>query len=86
MVQPFNRRTNVAITESIRQGDILLIGILARTAAGGIADGTGKLGISIQLNETPCTGFVDNVLTLAWTLKPLQRNTQASGTITVSAA
>lgn len=86
MAQPFDAGTNVAITESIRQGDILLIGILARTAPGGIADGTGKLGIREQLKEAPYTGFVDNMLTLARTLKPLQLNTQASGTITVSAA
>jgi hypothetical protein len=76
--QPFDVGASIAITEAIKEDDILLVGVLARTAPGGTADGTSKLGIRVQLNEAPYTGFGDNVLTLGPTWKLLQLKTQAS--------
>lgn len=79
--QPFEVGSSIAITEEIKEDDILIIGVLARTAPGGTADGTSKLGIRVQLNEAPFTGFGDNVLTLGPTWKLLQLKTQASTNI-----
>jgi hypothetical protein len=79
--QPFDVGASVAITEEIKEDDILLIAVLARTAPGGTADGTSKLGIRVQLNEAPYTGFGDNVATLGPGWKLLQLRTQASNAI-----
>jgi hypothetical protein len=79
--QPYDIGASVAITEEINEDDILLIGVLARTAPGGTADGTSKLGIRVQLNEAPYDGFGDNVLTLGPTWKLLQLKTQATANI-----
>jgi hypothetical protein len=79
--QPYDVGASVPITEEIKEGDILLLGILARTAPDGTADGTSKLGIRVQLNEAPYSGFGDNVLTLGPTWKLLQLKTQANADI-----
>jgi hypothetical protein len=71
----------VPITDAIAEGDVILIGVLARTAPGGPADGTGKLGIRVQANEAPYPGFGDNVLTLGPTWRLLQIKTQAKTAI-----
>jgi hypothetical protein len=73
----------VPITDSIAEGDIILIGVLARTAPGGPADGASKLGIRVQANEAPYQGFGDNVLTLGPTWRLLQIKTQAKSSIAV---
>ncbi len=72
---------SVPITGQINQGDSILVAILARTAPGGTADGTSKLGVRIQLNEAPYNGFGDNVLALAPTWRLLQFKTEALVTI-----
>jgi hypothetical protein len=69
--------TNIPVTSAIAEGDVLLVGVLARTAPGGTADGTSKLGIRVQINEAPYNGFGDNVLTLGPTWRLLQLRTQA---------
>jgi hypothetical protein len=79
--QPYDIGAAIPILEEIKEDDILLIGILARTAPGGTGDGTSKLGIRVQLNEAPYSGFGDNVLTLSPNWKLLQLKTQASTTI-----
>jgi hypothetical protein len=79
--QPYAVGASVPITEEIKEGDLLLVGVLARTAPGGTADGTSKLGIRVQLNEAPYRGFGDNVLTLGPTWKLLQLRTQADANI-----
>lgn len=79
--QPYDVGASIPITEEIKKDDILLIGVLARTAPSGTADGTSKLGIRVQLNEAPYSGFGDNVLTLGPTWKLLQLKTQASTSI-----
>lgn len=79
--QPYDVGASVPITEDIKEGDVLLVGVLARTAPGGTADGTSKLGIRVQLNEAPYSGFGDNVLTLGPTWKLLQLKTQANADI-----
>lgn len=79
--QPYDIGASIPITEDIKEDDILLIGVLARTAPGGTTDGTSKLGIRVQLNEAPYTGFGDNVLTLGPTWKLVQLKTQASTNI-----
>jgi hypothetical protein len=60
----------IPITDAVAAGDILLVGVLARTAPGGTPDGTSKLGVRAQLNEPPYPGFGDNVaaLTPNWRL------------------
>ena len=71
----------VPITDSIAEGDVILIGILARTAPGGSPDGTSKLGIRVQANDPPYPGFGENVLTLGPTWRLLQVKTQAKTAI-----
>ncbi len=78
---PYDVGANVAITKAIAQNDIILIGVLARTAPGGTADGTSKIGIRVQINEPPYTGFGDTVLTLGPTWRLLQIKTQAKNAI-----
>jgi hypothetical protein len=75
--KPHEVGATIPVNEEIKEDDILLIGVLARTAPGGSADGTSKLGIRVQLNEAPYAGFGDNVLTLGPTWKLLQLRTQA---------
>ena len=77
----FDIGANVPITDSIAEGDVILIGILARTAPGGPADGTSKLGIRVQANDPPYPGFGENVLTLGPTWRLLQIKTQAKTAI-----
>lgn len=79
--QPSDIGAIIPIAGEIKEDDVLLIGILARTAPGGTADGTSKMGIRVQVNEPPYTGFGDNVLTLGPTWKLLQLKTQASTSI-----
>jgi hypothetical protein len=79
--QPYDIGAAIPILEEIKEDDILLIGVLARTAPGATGDGTSKLGIRVQLNEAPYSGFGDNVLTLGPNWKLLQLKTQASTTI-----
>jgi hypothetical protein len=69
--------TNIPVTGAVSAGDILLVGVLTRTAPGGTADGTAKLGIRVQLNEAPYPGFGDNVLSVGPTWRLLQLRTQA---------
>ena len=78
---PYDIGAAIPILEEIKEGDVLLIGVLARTAPVGSGDGTSKLGIRVQLNEAPYTGFGDNVLTLGPNWKLIQLKTQASTNI-----
>jgi hypothetical protein len=71
----------IPITDAIGEGDIILIGVLARTAPSGTADGTSKLGMRIQADEGPYPGFGDNILTLGPTWRLLQITTQAKNAI-----
>lgn len=80
---PYDIGATVPITAAISEGDVLLIAILARTAPGGAADGSSKLGVRVQLNEPPYPGFGDNVLTLGPTWRLLQLKTQARSDIPV---
>ncbi len=77
----FDIGANVAITEKITEGDVILIAVLARTAPNGTADGISKLAVRVQLNEAPYDGFGDNILTLGPNWKLLQLRTQAKSTI-----
>jgi hypothetical protein len=68
---------NIPVTGAVAEGNILLVGVLARTAPGGSKDGISKLGIRVQLNEAPYPGFGDNVLSVGPTWRLLQLRTQA---------
>ncbi len=74
---PFDVGLLVPVTGNVAEGDVLLIGVLVRTAPGSPGDGTGKLGIRVQLNQAPYPGFGDNVLTVGPTWKLIQLRTQA---------
>jgi hypothetical protein len=75
--KPYEVGAIIPITNAVAEGDVILIGVLARTAPGGPADGVSKLGIRIQVNEAPYNGFGDNVLTLGPTWRLLQIKTMA---------
>ncbi len=74
---PFDVGLLVPITASVAEGDILLVGVLVRTAPGSPGDGIGKVGIRVQLNQAPYPGFGDNELTVGPTWKLIQLRTQA---------
>ncbi len=71
----------VPLTDSIAEGDVILVAVLARTSLTGSADGMSKIGVRVQLNEAPYPGFGDNILTLGPTWRLLQIKTQARITI-----
>jgi hypothetical protein len=73
----FDVGANISMTGAVAEGDILLVGVLARTAPGGTGDGTSKLGIRVQLNEAPYPGFGDNMLNVGPSWRLLQLRTQA---------
>ncbi len=74
---PFDVGTNIPISEAVEEGDVLLVGVLARTAPNGTPDGISKLGIRVQINQAPYLGFGDNVLTLSPSWRLIQLRTQA---------
>jgi hypothetical protein len=78
---PYDIGASVPITAAIDEGDVLLIGVLARTAPNSSPDGSSKLGIRVQLNEAPYPGFGDNVLTLTPNWRLVQLKTMARSAI-----
>jgi LysM repeat protein len=78
---PYEIGAVVPITDSIAEGDIILVAVLARTSPGSAADGVSKLGIRVQANEPPYPGFGDNTLTLGPNWRLLQIKTQAQTAI-----
>lgn len=72
---------SIPITAAIAAGDVLLIGVLARTAPDSSPDGSSKLGIRVQLDEAPYPGFGDNMLTLGPNWRLLQLRTMARSAI-----
>jgi hypothetical protein len=65
--------TTVPIDAAIREGDILLVAVLARSAG----ERAASLGIRVQANEPPYPGFAENMLSLAPAWRLLQLRTQA---------
>jgi hypothetical protein len=64
----------VPITAAIKQGDIILVGVLARTISASTPDSMGKLGIRVQINEGTYPGFAENMISLGsnWRLYQLR--------------
>jgi hypothetical protein len=69
---PYDVGANVPLTEAVAEGDVLLIGVLARTAPDTSADGSSKLDVRVQLDEAPYPGFGSVTLQLGPTWKLLQ--------------
>jgi hypothetical protein len=78
---PYDVGASVPIIDAIAEGDVLLIGVLARTAPNSSSDGSSKLGIRVQLDEEPYPGFGDNMLTLSPNWRLLQVTTKARSAI-----
>ncbi len=68
----------IPIKGTIKTGDMILIAVLARTAPGGTADGTSKIGVSVVQNAAPFPGFGANVFTAGPGWKLLQLKSQAT--------
>ena len=68
----------IPIKATIKTGDMILVAILARTAPGGTADGTSKIGVRINQNAPPFPGFGENVFTAGSGWKLLQLKSQAT--------
>ena len=68
---------SVPIKEAIAEGDILIIGVLARTVSADTPDGFGRVTVRVQQNAAPYPGFGENVLRFGPTWKLLQLKTQA---------
>ena len=63
--------TNVALNEDVKEGDVLIIGLVARTIKAETADGMGIVTLRIQQDVKPYPGFGDHTIAFgpAWQLK-----------------
>lgn len=67
----------VPINAPIAEGDIMIVGVLARATASESADGVARIGLRLQQNAEPYDGFADNTLPIGPTWKLIQLKTQA---------
>ncbi len=74
---PFDLGVVVPITAAIKEGDVLLIAVLAHAISAETPDGLAKLGLRVQRNEAPYPGFGEQQLSLGPNWKLLQLRTQA---------
>jgi hypothetical protein len=75
---PYDVGTTMPVTEAIKSGDIIIMAILARTISADTSDGLGRLGVRLQQNNAPYSGFGDHMLPIGPTWKLLQIKTQAT--------
>ncbi|MCX7283544.1 MAG: hypothetical protein NTX28_05770 [Novosphingobium sp.] len=67
----------VPINAAIAEGDIMIVGVLARATASEATDGVARIGLRVQQNVDPYDGFADNTLPIGPTWKLIQLKTQA---------
>jgi hypothetical protein len=76
-VNAYDAGATVPIAGAITKGDIMIMAVLARTISADTPNGLGKIGVRVQQNASPYTGFGDHVLSVGPTWKLLQIKTQA---------
>lgn len=74
---PHNSGANIALNDEIKEGDVLLVAVLARTLSAATADGQGMLSVRIQKNSAPYSGFLDKQVQVGPNWRLCQFRTQA---------
>jgi len=74
---PYNSGANIALNDEIKQGDVLLVAVLARTLSAATTDGQGMLSVRIQKNSAPYSGFLDKQVQVGPNWRLYQFRTQA---------
>lgn len=73
----YNSGANIALNDEIKQGDVLLVAVLARTLSAATTDGQGMLSVRVQQNRAPYSGFLDKPVQVGPTWRLYQFRTQA---------
>jgi hypothetical protein len=68
---------NIPINAAVAQGDVLTVAFAARTMSAETDTGAGKIGIRVQQNKAPYSGFGDNTIAIGPNWKLYQLRTQA---------
>lgn len=74
---PYASGASVTLNEEIKEGDVLLVAVLARTLSAATADGQGMLSVRIQKNAAPYDGFLDKPVQVGPNWRLYQFRTQA---------
>lgn len=77
---------SIPLNEEIKDGDVLLVAVLARTLSAATADGQGLLTVRIQKNAAPYDGFLDKQVQVGPNWRLYQFRTQAGLDIAKGAA
>ncbi len=83
---PYVSGASITLDEEIKDGDVLLVAVLARTLSAGTTDGQGLLSVRIQKNSAPYDGFLDKQVKVGPTWRLYQFRTQAGMDIAKGAA
>lgn len=57
-------QTLIPLLAEIKRGEVVTVGFYARTVASGAADGQGTIGVRVQENAAPYSGFADQVVSV----------------------
>jgi hypothetical protein len=68
---------NIPINAAVAQGDVLTVAFAARAMSAETETGAGKIGIRVQQNKAPYSGFGDNTIAIGPNWKLYQLRTQA---------
>lgn len=74
---PYASGASVTLNEEIKEGDVLLVAVLARTLSAATTDGQGMLSVRIQKNAAPYDGFLDKPVQVGPNWRLYQFRTQA---------
>lgn len=74
---PYASGASVTLNEEIKEGDVLLVAVLARTLSAATPDGQGRLSVRIQKNAAPYDGFLDKPVQVGPNWRLYQFRTQA---------
>ena len=74
---PYASGASVTLNEEIKEGDVLLVAVLARTLSAATPDGQGMLSVRIQKNAAPYDGFLDKPVQVGPNWRLYQFRTQA---------
>ena len=83
---PYASGASVTLNEEIKEGDVLLVAVLARTLSAATPDGQGMLSVRIQKNAAPYDGFLDKPVQVGPNWRLYQFRTQAPMDIAKGAA
>ncbi len=74
----FDSGANVPVSGEVKQGDVMLVAVLARTVSAETSDGRGRLGIRVQQNSAPYPGFGEHVISVGPNWQLFQLKTRAT--------